>query len=191
MKKALFLLTILFGLSCRKPQALFQKSQLETSTEQPKKFSFKINPIKLKSKPIRIDSSLIYKKQNPLQRIDNQLFVNKIETQKETFFVERKSLTKEKITVQHKQNSNLLIVPFGLILGATMLFAVVVSISFLIVSGSISTAFRILSSLLALVGLNHSEILSKKQINRNYNSLIISFLALLMLLITSLVLANW
>jgi hypothetical protein len=189
MKTVLLISTILLVISCRKPQAVFQRSLPETSAEQPRKFNFKINPIKIKSKSIRLDSVFIHNNQNLTQKIDNQFFMNDVESKQEYVFVEKEDIHKQKVVVQSPQEVSFSTMPFVLTLGATMLFALMVSINVLIAGGGISSILWTISSLLGIAGLKQKQYLSQKQIDQTYNTLIISFLALMMILITSLVLA--
>jgi hypothetical protein len=189
MKIALLITSMLFVVSCRKSQAVFQRSSSETSSEQPKKFSFKINPIKLKSKTIRLDSTSNYNRQNLSQKIDNQLFINNITPREVPIFKAMRNTPKENMVIQKTTNSGFSTIPFALTLGATMLFAMVVGINFLIAGSGLSTIWWVISGLLSFVGLKQKEISSQNSIQITRIMLIISYLALLLVLVTSLVLA--
>ncbi len=189
MKIALLIATILLAISCRKPQAVFQKSKVEPTIELPQRFKFKTNLFKIKSKGITLDSTINSNSQILSQKIDNERFTNRFEFKKAVEFVNKNPSKQEVISIQKIENQAFISLPFALALGATLLFAIAVSINFLILGGGVSSIFWTINSFLGLAGVKQKSLLSENQNRMIRVGFTVGFLALLMVLITSLVLA--
>lgn len=190
MKKIFLFLFILISACSRRPQAFFQKSNSESSSEKSKKFSFRTPIFRIKSKEITIDS--IYKTQNlsfdvpienpKLQKLENKAVAELVS------FKKTEELAKENVAVSKPEN--LSIISFGLALFTTMLFAVLIIANLWILGSGISSFLWLLSGLLGLMGIKKAKLIG---LNRGLKlakaAIIMSFLALLFVLITVLVLA--
>lgn len=190
MKKIFLFLFILISACSRRPQAFFQKSNSESSSEKPKKFVFRTPIFRIKSKEITIDS--IYKTQNisfavpienpKLQKLENKAVTELVSLKK------TEELAKENVAVSKPEN--LSIVSFGLALFTTMLFAVLLIANLWILGSGISSFLWLLSGLLGLMGIKKAKLIgSNRGLKLAKAAIIMSFLALLFVLITVLVLA--
>jgi hypothetical protein len=190
MKKILLFLFIITSACSRRPQAFFQKSNSESSSEKPKKFSFRTPIFRIKSKEITIDS--VYKTQNlsfvvpienpKLQKLENKAAAELVSLKK------TKELVKENVAVSKPES--LSIVSFGLALFTTMLFAVLLIANVWILGSGISSFLWLLSGLLGLMGIKKAKLIgSNRGLKLAKAAIIMSFLALLFVLITVLVLA--
>ncbi|MFN3849326.1 MAG: hypothetical protein ACK4NY_07855 [Spirosomataceae bacterium] len=190
MKKILLILLIVLSACSRRPQAFFQKSNSETQSEKPKKFTFKTPVFRLRTKNITLDS--VYKSQN--LSVDTKI-VDTNPQKTENITVSR-LVSVRKIAISPKQSvvaskpEKLSVVSFGLALFTTMLFAVLALANLWLLGGGISTLLWILSGFLGLLGIKKAKLIgSNRGLKLAKAAIIMSFLALLFVLIAVLVLA--